>query len=107
MDSQQVLPSIGVVNFKEPGGDSGACTKSPSAQLRKGSVQIGIESPGNAQAIAITNTDKRGSASTIGTLGDHAAFQPFVPDYTIKAVSDVLYAKITRSTYLVSTVDSL
>ena len=26
-------------------------------------------------------------------------YQPFVPDYTIKAVTDVLYLKIKRSTY--------
>ena len=103
MDSEHILPSIGGASFKESAGDSGTCTKPPSAQLRKGSTQISLDSPINAQAIANTNANKRGSGSTAGNSADPTnAFQPFVPDYTIKAVSDVLYAKITRATYLVS-----
>ena len=77
--------------------------KSVSSYLRKGSTQISLESPANALIGSSANANKRGSSGTAGS-GDpgNSNYQPFVPDYTIKAVADVIYAKITRSTYLVS-----
>ena len=109
MDSEHTLPAIGVANKAPESGDSGVCTKSASAQLRKGSTQISLESPANALGSTNANANKRGSCGTAGSAGDpgNANFQPFVPDYTIKAVADVIYAKITRSTYLVSVISNL
>ena len=86
-------------------GDSVVAVKSASALLRKGSTQISLESPAiNALANNNTNINKRGSSGTAGSIGDqgNSNYQPFVPDYTIKAVADVIYAKINRATYLVS-----
>ena len=101
-ESEHTLPAVGGNKIAES-GDAGVGVKSASAYLRKASTQISLESP----VIAIgnnNNSNKRGSSGTAGSIVDpgNPNYQPFVPDYTIKAVEDVIYAKITRSTYLVS-----
>ena len=104
MDSEHANPTTGNTNKVPEPGDSGVCTRSVSSQLRKGSTQIslGLESLANAAGSGNTNSNKRGSIAGTSADAGNAYFQPFVPDYTVKAVSDVIYAKITRSTYLVS-----
>lgn len=101
-DSDHTLPVIGG-NKNIESVDSGVGVKPACAFLRKGSTQISLESPANALANNNTNTNKRGSSGTAGSSGDagNSNYQPFVPDYTIKAVADVVYAKISRATYLV------
>ena len=37
--------------------------------------------------------------SRTGSVAPSVTYQAFIPDYTIKAVTDVLYLKIKRSTY--------
>ena len=100
-ESEHTLPAVGGNKIAES-GDAGVGVKSASAYLRKASTQISLESPANA--LGNNNTNKRGSSGAAGSLVDpgNPNYQPFVPDYTIKAVADVIYAKITRSTDLVS-----
>ena len=70
--------------------------------LRKASTQQNIEVPSH-----VLNNKRSSTSGDIGTTqnlqsrtGSVApSYQAFVPDYTIKAVSDVLYLKIKRSTY--------
>ena len=101
-ESEHTLPAVGGTKGSES-GEPGVGVKSVSSYLRKGSTQISLESPANALIGSSANANKRGSSGTAGS-GDpgNSNYQPFVPDYTIKAVADVIYAKITRSTYLVS-----
>ena len=103
-DSEHTIPPM-VGNKVGESGDSVVAVKSASALLRKGSTQISLESPAiNALANNNSNINKRGSCGTAVSSGDqgNSNYQPFVPDYTIKAVADVVYAKINRATYLVS-----
>jgi hypothetical protein len=99
-DIKHTLPAVGGNKIAES-GDAGIGVKSASSYLRKASTQISLESPANPLVIN-NNTNKRGSSGTAGSAVDPANpnYQPFVPDYTIKALADVVYAKITRATYL-------
>ena len=101
-ESEQTLPAL-VGNKPSESGDASVGVKSVSSYLRKGSTQISLESPANALIGNSASANKRGSSGTAGSVDPgNSNYQPFVPDYTIKAVSDVIYAKITRATYLVS-----
>ena len=114
--SNQIADGGGV----KDGGGSGpiSCVKSSaSALLRKGSTQISLDTNLFPASIAAnkkgsnnvgggggTPTERVKAASALENAGNTSVasnYEPFKPDYTIKAVSDVLYAKITRSTYLV------
>ena len=98
-ESEHTLPALAGNKVAEP-GDGSVGVKSVSSYLRKGSTQISLESPANALIGNSASGNKRGSSGTAGSVDP--GYQPFVPDYTIKAVADVVYAKITRATYLVS-----
>ena len=101
-DSEHTLPPA-IVSKVTESGDGGVGVKSASSYLRKGSTQISLESPANALGGNSSNSNKRGSSGTAVSVDPaNSNYQPFVPDYTIKAVADVVYAKITRATYLVS-----
>ena len=41
-----------------------------------------------------------GGLSTSASASDRLTQFVFVPDYTVKAMSDVLYVRITRTTYM-------
>lgn len=78
-----------------------------SKQLRKVSTQNCLETssiPGLASSGGGGLGGKRHSTATEGgasiTGGRGVPNFVFVPDYSVKAVSDVLYVKITRTTYM-------
>ena len=86
-------------------GTPSSTTSADLRNLRKASTQHSIDVPNSIL------TNKRSStAGEIGLVGSghqHTrsgsvvpTYQPFIPDYTIKAVTDVLYLKIKRMTYL-------
>lgn len=72
--------------------------------LRKASTQQSIDIPSHVLSNKRTST----SEASLHHHGAHQSragsvvptFQTFIPDYTIKAVTDVLYLKIKRTTYL-------
>lgn len=65
------------------------------SNLRKASTQTSMDVPTAASVPSLT---KRNSADA--RLSTVPLYAPFIPDYTIKAVTDVLYLKINRATYL-------
>ena len=100
-------PSSPLLTYKQNsvGTPSSTASTDLTRNLRKASTQHSIDVP---QSVL---TNKRSSTSgEIGQIGHghpHTrsgsvipTYQAFVPDYTIKAVSDVLYLKIKRMTYL-------
>lgn len=82
----------------EASAASAVKVSTPSAEprsLRKASTQQSIDVPSSILA-------KRNSTSAEMTRTGSIlpVFAAFIPDYTIKAVTDVLYLKIKRTTYL-------
>ena len=63
-------------------------------QLRKVSTQNCLETA------SIPGLSGKRNSTDITSVRQSPNFIPFVPDYTVKAVSDVLYVKVTRATYL-------
>ncbi len=63
----------------------------PKTALRKANTQDPLQSPG---LFLKSNVHRRGTKS-----GRVARKDPFVPDYTVKAASDVLYLQIKEGTY--------
>ena len=100
-------PSSPLLAYKQTGNNAVGTPSSTTSNdlhksLRKASTQQSIEVPSH-----ILNNKRSSTSGDIGTnqnlqsrTGSVApSYQAFVPDYTIKAVSDVLYLKIKRSTY--------
>ena len=87
-------------NTNVAGTPSSTTSGNDLRNLRKASTQQSIEVPSHLL------NNKR--SSTSGEIGGPPtsragsvvpAYQAFVPDYTIKAITDVLYLKIKRPTY--------
>jgi len=66
----------------------------PARSLRKTNTQVQLES-GSASR-------RSGSVDTALPPGSGSRSPPWVPDYTVKAITDVLYLKIRKATYLVA-----
>lgn len=106
----------------------------PRGSLRKASTHNVIElnpNPGSSSALnrrhqSVTAQDitvpsrvgssllAQNSTGAVGSIvaavsnnSSLASFSPFVPDYTVKAVSDLIYLKVKRSTYLTALKASL
>ena len=101
-------PSSPLLTYKQNSvGTPSSTTSAELRNLRKASTQHSIDVPNSVL------TNKRSSTSgEIGLVGNSAGahshtrsgsvvptYQPFVPDYTVKAVTDVLYLKIKRMRY--------
>lgn len=78
---------------------AGNATSGDLRNLRKASTQQSIDVPSH-----ILNNKRSSTSGDIGHTSRAGSviptFQAFIPDYTIKAVTDVLYLQIKRTTYL-------
>jgi len=111
-------PSSPLLSYKVAGNNTtGNAVGTPSStasndlhhkSLRKASTQQSIDVPSHvlnnkrsSTSGDIVTTDKTPQLCAQSRTGSVAptSYQAFVPDYTIKAVTDVLYLKIKRSTY--------
>ena len=98
-------PSSPLLTFRGPQHSAGTPASATSGDigkhLRKTSTQQSIEvNPNllNKRHSAQVEMGMGGVPSRAGSI--FAAFPGFVPDYTVKAVTDVLYMKIKRPTYM-------
>ncbi len=70
-------------------------SNSKQSNLRKASTQHSIDIPANMNMNKRNSQDAGSSRMSVTPM-----YAPFIPDYTIKAVTDVLYLKLKRNTYL-------
>ena len=99
-------PSSPLLTYKQnSAGTPSSTTSADLRNLRKASTQQSIDVPNSILTNKRSST--AGEIGLVGSAHQHTrsgsvvpTYQPFIPDYTIKAVTDVLYLKIKRMTYL-------
>ena len=98
-------PSSPLLTFRGPHNSAGTPASATSGDigkhLRKTSTQQSIEVNPNLLNKRHSAQVEMGMGVVPSRAGSiFAAFPGFVPDYTVKAVTDVLYMKIKRPTYM-------